>query len=104
MVIGLSNPIRTEKKAAGRCDLLDLIGGALAHPQALGRNLGLGARRRLDGDPAAAARIRSAKRRVSARRRQRCSRRAGTLACSRIGEGEAHAPGRASASCGRDGV
>lgn len=38
-------------------ELLDMIGGALAHPQALGRNLGLAVRRRLGGDPAAAAQL-----------------------------------------------
>ena len=39
-------------------ELLDMLGEALAHPEAIGRNLGLDLRRRLDGDPAAIERLR----------------------------------------------
>ncbi len=41
-------------------ELLDMLDGALAHPQALGRNLGLDLRRRLDGAPETAAALRAA--------------------------------------------
>jgi ParB family chromosome partitioning protein len=41
-------------------ELLDRIGDALAHPQALGRNLGLDIRRALETDPAAERRLRAA--------------------------------------------
>lgn len=40
-------------------ELLDRIGDALKHPEALGRNLGLDLRRRLDLDAAAAAQVRA---------------------------------------------
>ncbi|TVQ57961.1 MAG: replication protein [Phycisphaerales bacterium] len=40
-------------------ELLDMLGEALAHPEAIGRNLGLELRRRLDGNPAAVARVKS---------------------------------------------
>ena len=41
-------------------ELLDRLDGALAHPQALGRNLGLDLRRRLDDAPETAAALREA--------------------------------------------
>jgi len=41
-------------------ELLDLLDGALRYPEALGRNLGLDLRKRLEGAPASVARLRQA--------------------------------------------
>jgi ParB family chromosome partitioning protein len=41
-------------------ELLDAVGDALAHPEAIGRNLGLELRKRLDADPMAADALRAA--------------------------------------------
>lgn len=41
-------------------DLLDAIGDALKHPEAIGRNLGLDLRKRIEADPDAAAALRAA--------------------------------------------